>query len=109
MKRPSKTQVTALAWAVYKGHGFARDLEFDHLGFRDATVASLESARWADRVKFFDDVRKWRWQWFWVTESGAALPEVVAEVARLRAADDERARRNFEEDDEYVAGKTGSA
>lgn len=98
-KRPSAAQVTALAWAIHRYGGFAREMECNHLGFRDKTVAALESAGWADRVKFYDDVRKWRWSWFYVTDAARVLPDVVAEVARLQAADDANAAASNAADD----------
>ena len=101
MKKPSKAQVVALAWAIYRAGGFMRSIEFGYLDFRDATVAALEAAGWADQVSFYTG--KWRWQWFHVTPAGAALPEVVAEGARLRAAEIARNTRAAADDGEAAS------
>lgn len=69
----------------------------------DSTVASLERRGWAKDVGFFDDHLKWRWHWFTITDAGRALPEVVAEVARLQAQDDAQAAKWNAMDDEEEA------
>lgn len=104
-RKPSNAQVTALAWGIYRGgaDGLVRSMDFGWLEVRDATVAGLEAAGWADRAKYYDDARKWRWWWFYVTPAGRALPAVVAEVARMKAKDDEAVRRQIAEDDALVA------
>lgn len=106
-RKPSEAQIRVLAWAIYRAGGFMRSIDWGYLGFTDATVGSLRRFGWADQVKFYDDAREWRWSWFRVTDAGRALPEVVAEVERLRSANGERAARNIAEDDADL-GATGT-
>lgn len=100
VRRPSKAQVTALAWAIHRFGGFGRSTDCDFLDIRDKTVAALESAGWVDRVKFYDDALRWRWWWFYVTDSARTLPDVIAEVAKLKSYDDVAAKASITADDE---------
>jgi hypothetical protein len=99
-RTPTKAQVTALSWAIYKcgNEGLMHSLHYDYLDIRDATVAALERAGWVTDAKFYDDAAKWRWHWFRVTEQGRTLPEVVAAVESMRARDAANAARWNAED-----------
>jgi hypothetical protein len=103
-QKPSKAQIRILAWIIhrYSGKGYALDCN-DVLDIKDKTVVALESAGWIDRVKFYDDVAKWRWSWFYVTAAGRALPAVVAEIARMKSRDDAAAAEANAADDEAAA------
>ena len=102
MRRPTKAQVNALAWAIYRGNGMLLAMDYSWLEIRDATVAALETAGWIDRVKWFDAARKWRWTYFYVTSEARALPSVRAEVDRLRSAELRRDDRATASDDAEV-------
>ena len=65
----------------------------------DATVSALKRNGWAKDVKFYDEVREWRWHWFTVTDAARALPAVLKEIDRMKAHDDARAQKWIEMDD----------
>lgn len=50
-------------------------------------------------MKFYDDAVKWRWQWFYATDAARALPDVVAYIDGMKAADKAEADASNAADD----------
>ena len=99
-KTPTKAQAKILAWAIHRAGGRMLALDWcDVLTISDATVAAMVRDGWAERAMFFDEIKRWRWSLFYVTDAAREAPAVVSEVAGLMALSEANARRWNEEDD----------